>query len=323
MRQQIDVDEVILLPQEFYDKYGQWPTPKKFRKDWDPWKIGDLPPRTPMEQAEDDGWASYKLFLDAPPKYNKNGYPNRNYYLAAAESWKILAREKEAEIKEKLKWRKEFKVLEDGSTECSIFYNNMLYEKKFGTGIGDKFEDFEATFSRFVGGGGGKIPVMKITQEVQEVICLYASWCNFHQIFMTKDRFDDLFQEAWKASDRYKNAKPLQRSQMYRELRGEKGFSPAVLSMILKFKKKPFEQVPLTKYDTENIENGFLAINVVWKKFRFGHMVAIRNGYLLDSIYKRVYKWEGEIKGYNEWEFMIAYDLDREGGDKKVVIDLS
>jgi len=292
-----------------------------------PWvlaPIGELAPRTPQQQAEDDGWASYELFLDAPPKYDKVGNPTRNYYLAAAESWKILARQKEEEIKQKLKWRKEFRVLEDGSTECSIFYNNLLYEKKFGTGVEENFEDFEATFSRFVGGGGGKIPELYVTQEVEDVICLYAAWCNFHQIEFTETQFYDLFQKAWKASAKYKNSNTLQKKQIERSLKGPQGYSPYVLSMILKYKNRNFAQVPLTSYDTNNIMNGFIAINVVWKKLRFSHMVAVKNGYLLDSIYKRgVYKWNGEIKGYNSWEYMLAFDLDRKGEEAKNVIDLS
>jgi len=336
MRQQIDIDEEELLPDEFYAKYKQWPTPRKFRKNYDPWKLVNIPPRTNQEKAEDDGWANLDFFLSAPPKYDKFGNINKNYWLAAAESWKILAKQKEEEIKKKNQLtRVDYSVLADGSTWKLVFIDGVLMERIQGTGTGKDFQSFEATFYQF--GGGGRVPKILVTQGLNEVICVYASYCNFYQKLITETQFYNLFRAALNASPNYMRKSKDAKADQLREMKGKGGYSGAVLTLIFNHKHTPYARVGLGD-ECAKIKNGFVSAKVSYGEgyatLEFFHMFAIRNGYLLDSLQwvgpdneiKRgldPYKWNGIIQGYNNFIISSAIDMDKKTKvEKRTIIEL-
>ncbi len=78
------------------------------------------------------------------------------------------------------------------------------------------------------------------------------------------------------------------------------------------------------KYDTKEyyaIKHGLVAILATMGESVFNHSIAIRNGYVIDSCileddmgnttnHDGVYKWTGEILGYDTWTFKQAVTYD-------------
>lgn len=152
-------------------------------------------------------------------------------------------------------------------------------------------------------------------QTIYEVSCVYNSYINHYQIpDMSETQWRQAFVEYWNGLPSTKRLKEEQRKQRLTDLVGANGYVIDVLKLMLHYRAQPFvekHQSPHIKFYAfvKAIENGFISVRVK-KPFEFNHCVAVKNGYLIDSIGAQVYPWEGVIKGYKNWEFISAIDTD-------------
>jgi hypothetical protein len=59
------------------------------------------------------------------------------------------------------------------------------------------------------------------------------------------------------------------------------------------------------------LQNGFINVQCTVGKLTFFHMLCVKNGYLIDSINSRVYRFNGKLVGYTKYIYVAIYDLDQ------------
>jgi len=148
-----------------------------------------------------------------------------------------------------------------------------------------------------------------------EVTCVYNSYCNFYQISeLSETQWRQVFVEYWNGLPSTKRLTQNQRNERLNMLIGPSGYVVDVLKMFLRYRGQIFQERHNTPDNNFNsfvlaIDNGFLNIKVT-KPYVFNHCVAIKNGYLVDSIGSKVYPWKGVIKGYGKYSLTSAIDTD-------------
>jgi len=164
-----------------------------------------------------------------------------------------------------------------------------------------------------------------------EVTCVYNSFCNHYQIAeLTETQWRQAFVEYWNSLVSTIRLNEKQRNDRLNGLIGPSGYSIDVLKMWLRYRGQMFQEmhnVPQVNFNSFalNIDNGFIVVEV-HKPFKFMHCVALRNGYIMDSIGGQVYPWKGIIKGYGKYEITSAIDTDlatqQQLAHAPIVIDL-
>jgi len=174
-------------------------------------------------------------------------------------------------------------------------------------------------------------------QRMSDVTCVYNSYCNFYDIKNLSEKdFRSEFLIYWGDLPSTKRMNDLQRNGLLNALIGPMGYSMDLLKMMLRRRGQTFKEVganlnvDFTTF-ASNVENGFLSVFITESKnFKFAHCIAIKNGYIMDSIGAQVYPWKGAISGYKKVDFISAIDCDDmtfhqalRAGDNALVIDLS
>lgn len=130
------------------------------------------------------------------------------------------------------------------------------------------------------------MPTVVTKQSCSETVCTIASINNFLQ-----EEVADL--QTLKAhAEKYMNKGILQ------SLFGSAGVSPDVAFSFLQ-REKGYSYNPVKPDQYSTVANGWISANVGKSKTSaFPHSIAIKNGYVVDSIGGRVYPWKGVIEGY-------------------------
>jgi hypothetical protein len=96
-----------------------------------------------------------------------------------------------------------------------------------------------------------------------------------------------------------------QRDITWGHLVGPRGISADLLFGLLRTTQEVGFIVPVSEH--RKVKNGFMVLQI---DNLFLHMVALRDGWLIDSIGARVYKYTGVIKYYSSILITSLYDLD-------------
>ena len=148
-----------------------------------------------------------------------------------------------------------------------------------------------------------------ITRQTQEqVICMMAAVNNVCQdeIYSSFTRFKSDARAAWLKGTWKPGKTNAERSEASKEMMlsnlfGGGGVSGHLICPVLK--NIGVNCIPgITKDDCAFITNGIIVCRM---KEGFLHAIAIRNGWAIDSIGSKVYKWNGKIKGGKTIEYGV------------------
>jgi len=159
-------------------------------------------------------------------------------------------------------------------------------------------------------------PDCLVKQSSTQVICVYASYVNFYQLTnYPRKEFELDFRDYYNNLPSTLRRSEVQRQQMIKNLINHLGYSWDVLKLMLHRLEQNFQElnnIPSVKFAQflKAIYNGFIQIKCQRDGLQFFHCLTIKNGYLIDSIGEEVYIWNGNLKYYDQYDFVAAIDCD-------------
>lgn len=150
-----------------------------------------------------------------------------------------------------------------------------------------------------------EVPRIVSLQDLTDTTCTMHACNNWFQDWVFSDfvEWKVVLRDLWLSGPGYGRS-DRSKEMMVRQLIGEKGISGDLL--LLFFKSVGILCKNVTPCKADQIKSGILFI---WCNERFCHCIAIKNGYVLDSLNDIVYEWDGKVKGYKSAKIHRAVEL--------------
>lgn len=138
------------------------------------------------------------------------------------------------------------------------------------------------------------LPRVISTQKYNDVTCTMCAYNNWMQVevFESFERWTNTLKQCWLYGPGSKRTPAVQKL-MLQNLIGSKGISGDLLMLYLGVKESTFYQVK--KELIREITSGFIFLQI---DHNIIHVVCVKDGYLIDSIYGQPYLWTGIVFGY-------------------------
>lgn len=140
------------------------------------------------------------------------------------------------------------------------------------------------------------IPKCITSQKAEQVICMMASFNNMMQspIYKSFNAFKLDCKTAWLNLPSTQGRKEEVKRRMLNELIGPRGISASLALPLCR--ELGLKAESIKKGECWQIKYGMIVIETE----TFFHMIAINNGFVIDSIGCNIYEWTGEIYGYGK-----------------------